>query len=302
MRNAALAFLFTAVLAGCSGVVETSSGANAGAGGTAGSAGQGGTAGSGGAAGTGGAGQGGSAQGGNAGAGGAGCTNCDFFTCCNGECVNTNNDIHNCGMCGKGCTGLQPYCDYGTCGTPPCEPGQVCAGTQFCCAQNCCNPGELCCTVDGPQTMTFCSPPTEQGTCPTGCGGCICASPDTPVATPSGERALGTLEPGDLVYSIDRGAVVAVPVLQVTRVPAPNHVVVEVTLDDGRVLEISPKHPTADGRTFADVVAGDRLGVARVASVRLVGYRFDHTYDLLPASSTGQYFAAGALIGSTLSR
>jgi hypothetical protein len=92
-----------------------------------------------------------------------------------------------------------------------------------------------------------------------------------------------------------------VPLLQVTRVPAPDHVVVEVTLEDGRILEISPKHPTADGRTFADLAAGDRLGIVGVSSVRRVRYRFDHTYDLLPASSTGQYFAAGALVGSTLS-
>jgi hypothetical protein len=37
-----------------------------------------------------------------------------------------------------------------------------------------------------------------------------------------------------------------------------------------------------------------------VASAELVPYGYDATYDVLPASSTGTYFVAGALIGSTL--
>ena len=59
--------------------------------------------------------------------------------------------------------------------------------------------------------------------------------------------------------------------------------------------------PTADGRPFADLVAGDRLGEVTVAGVRLVPYEGDFTYDILPASKTGDYYAAGALVGSTLS-
>lgn len=37
-----------------------------------------------------------------------------------------------------------------------------------------------------------------------------------------------------------------------------------------------------------------------VASVATVPYLHDATYDILPASSTGTYFAAGVEIGSTL--
>ncbi len=46
--------------------------------------------------------------------------------------------------------------------------------------------------------------------------------------------------------------------------------------------------------------AGDRLGELRIKDVDLVTYEHDFTYDILPASDTGYYFAGGALIGSTL--
>jgi hypothetical protein len=66
------------------------------------------------------------------------------------------------------------------------------------------------------------------------------------------------------------------------------------------VLRISPRHATADGRLFADLVAGDLLGEVVVVSAQLVTYEGEFTYDILPASSTGAYFAGGALIGSTI--
>jgi len=37
-----------------------------------------------------------------------------------------------------------------------------------------------------------------------------CASPDTPIATPDGERPIAELREGDLVYSVDGGAIVPV--------------------------------------------------------------------------------------------
>jgi hypothetical protein len=76
--------------------------------------------------------------------------------------------------------------------------------------------------------------------------------------------------------------------------------VVRVTSTDGRVLEISPGHPTADGRTFGDLRAGTRLDGAVITSAQVVPYRHAYTYDILPMSQSGDYFAAGMLIGSTL--
>lgn len=73
-----------------------------------------------------------------------------------------------------------------------------------------------------------------------------------------------------------------------------------VGLDNGNVLEISERHPTADGRTFAALSVGTLLDGKAVVSTELVPYAHPFTYDILPASETGAYFAGGALIGSTL--
>jgi hypothetical protein len=106
---------------------------------------------------------------------------------------------------------------------------------------------------------------------------------------------------GDLVYSVDHDAIVAVPLSRVGHTAVLHHHVVRVVLENGRVLEISAGHPTADGRTFGELMAGGRLdGENGIASAQLEPYKYDATYDILPASSTGTYFAAGAWIGSTL--
>lgn len=132
---------------------------------------------------------------------------------------------------------------------------------------------------------------------------CRCAAPDTPVATPDGEVAIASLRPGDLVLSVDAGRVVPVPVREVSKVPAPaEHAVLRVHLAGGRVFEMSPGHPTADGRPFQALRAGERLGDVAIAAVERVPYAHAFTHDILPDSDSGTYFAAGALVGSTLSR
>jgi hypothetical protein len=94
--------------------------------------------------------------------------------------------------------------------------------------------------------------------------------------------------------------VTLVPLVLVHRTSAPNHHVVRVELESGAVLEISAPHPTADGRTFGDLTAGDRLGGVEIVRASVVSYVYPFTYDILPASDTGTYFAGGVLIGSTL--
>jgi len=106
---------------------------------------------------------------------------------------------------------------------------------------------------------------------------------------------------GDLVYSVEHEAVVAVPIVAVHREPARGHAVPRLLLENGRALEVSAGHPTADGRVLGQISSGDRLGEVRVTGVVYVAYPHAFTYDILPASSTGAYYAAGALIGSTLS-
>lgn len=231
------------------------------------------------------------------------CGRCDFW-CCGEACLNLANDDRNCGACGHACAADLPYCDNGTCSAPPCsQPSAPDASTpacEQCCGDACCAAGERCCGVPGPVSVAYtCQPSSEP--CPMGCLTCMCASPDTPIDTPDGERAIETIAPGDLVFSLEGGERVIVPVLRVTRTPVPaTHAMVQVTLADGRVIAMSPGHPTADGLTFADLAPGQRLGTLAIEAVQLVPYTHAFTVDILPASSTGAYFAGGAPVGSTL--
>ena len=224
--------------------------------------------------------------------------------------------------CGDACTICEPgdpacsetaeakACDLsGSClaGTPDCTPPASCDPTHV----GSCGTGKACCAVGrcGPLAI-------DQGRCEDadpktgGCivcacesqpGGCpICNSPDTPIATPDGERAVADLREGDLVLSMDHGELVAVPVLATRNVQVFNHAVVHIVLDNGRTIEISGSHPTADGRRLDALQPGDSLGGPHVQSIELIPYEHDRTYDILPASDTGTYVAGGALIGSTL--
>jgi len=93
-------------------------------------------------------------------------------------------------------------------------------------------------------------------------------------------------------------------VLRVQRVPVTDHIVVRLTLEGGDaqadVIEMSPEHPTGDGRTFADLRPGDELRDRRILDAARVPYTHSHTHDILPASETGTWFAAGAMVGSSL--
>ena len=192
---------------------------------------------------------------------------------------------------------------------PDCIPD---AGASAACAPGTCRISSTstgpCLPPGGPiGNVTPDGGPALDGCCGCGADGvcsavCICASPDTPIATPRGDRAIASLAVGDIVYSIDKGEKVAVPVRQTQRNPVSNHKVIEVILRDGATLRISAAHPTADGRLFGDLHAGDWLSGAEVMSAGPVPYAFDATYDILPDSDTGTYFAGGALVGSTLAK
>lgn len=130
----------------------------------------------------------------------------------------------------------------------------------------------------------------------------ICLARGTRIDTPSGERAVETLRVGDVVWTRDAaGARVPAPLVAIGATPVPRtHVVVRLTLDDGRVALVSPGHPTADGRTAGTLVRGDELDGARVTSTDRVAYDGGATFDVLPAGPTGVYWANGILLGSTL--
>lgn len=130
--------------------------------------------------------------------------------------------------------------------------------------------------------------------------GAICAAPDTPIATPEGERPIAELGVGDLVFTMHEGELVARPLRQIGSTPAVDHAVVRVTLESGVSLFISGGHPTADGRTFDALAPGGQLDGTRILEVATVPYEHAFTHDILPDSDSGTYVAGGVLIGSTL--
>ncbi len=130
----------------------------------------------------------------------------------------------------------------------------------------------------------------------------ICLALGTRIATPSGEIAVQDLRIGDIVWTSDAdGARVSAALIAVGNAPVPaTHVIVRVALNDGRLVYVSPGHPTAEGRHIGDLAAGDTLDGTRIASVERVTYAGGATYDILPAGTTGVYWANGVLLGSTL--
>jgi Hint domain-containing protein len=140
------------------------------------------------------------------------------------------------------------------------------------------------------------SAPSGRPPCP------ICLARGTRIATPSGDVAVEDLNVGDIVWTIDAsGARVALPLVQIGSTPVPaTHRVVELRLSDGRAVDVSPGHGTADGRSVGDLRAGDAYDGAVVVTAELVAYAGGATFDVLPASSTGAYWANGIPLGSTL--
>ena len=164
-----------------------------------------------------------------------------------------------------------------------CSPKGNCRGT---------NGEELSCP-----SGTECSGLPAYGCYPSGCPVPICCSPDTKIKTNGEQKRIADIKEGEFVLT-DGGK--AVRVKKVSKTPVKNHKVLKITLNDGTILEISPGHPTADGRKLKDLKMGDILDGHLVVETKLIPYIYSHTYDILPASASGNYYANGVLIGSTL--
>lgn len=135
-----------------------------------------------------------------------------------------------------------------------------------------------------------------------GPGGCpVCLAAWDRVGGPSGPAPVSSLHAGDLIWTLDgSGRRVATVVLAVGRRQAPpGHQVVHLVLADGRTVDASPGHPTADGRPLGELRPGDPLDGSRVAAVRLVPYAGD-TWDVLPAGPSHVYWVGGIPMRSTL--
>ena len=133
-------------------------------------------------------------------------------------------------------------------------------------------------------------------TCP------ICLVQGTLIDTPQGQIPVEQLVKGMTVWTQDdSGKRIAMEIVETAVTPVPlDFQAVRIKLDDGRTVTASGQHPTAAGRAIADYQIGDMLDGARVVSTSYITYTGGKTYDLLPAGTTGLYWANGILLGSTL--
>lgn len=178
--------------------------------------------------------------------------------------------------------------------------GRACSGpsdngcpTDYECVQSC---GPPVASENDPPPPYFCQLKGYVRSCP------ICLAKNTLIDTPAGKIPVQDLIEGTLVWTASRsgertlGFVIKT---SKTQVPA-DHQMVELILNDGRKVLVSPGHPTIDGRTLGDLMTGDLYDNSRVVSVNRATYKDGFTYDLSPSGETGFYFANGIMLGSTL--
>src|SRR5438094_4984850 len=152
-------------------------------------------------------------------------------------------------------------------------------------------------TIDQRGNVTVASrTPSGQPPCP------ICLARGTRIATPSGDVAVENLKIGELIWTTDgTGSRVSLPLVEVGSTPVPPaHRVGHLLLSDGRTVNVSPGHPTADGLKVGELVAGDRYDGGIVLGAELTPYTGGATFDVLPAGAPGFYWANSVLLGSTL--
>ncbi len=152
-------------------------------------------------------------------------------------------------------------------------------------------------TIDGSGKIRVVDRQPGIATCP------ICLAGQTRIDTPQGPVAVEDLRAGDAIWTADAsGRRVPATILKTTRVLVPaGHLMVHVVLDDRRELWASPGHPTADGRSLAELRLGDTLDGGRIIRLERLPYDQPATYDVLPSGDMGWYWANGILMGSTLS-
>ena len=130
----------------------------------------------------------------------------------------------------------------------------------------------------------------------------ICLSEDTEIDTPKGPINVTELKDGMTIFTVDNyGNKQTSTILKTGKTQIlSDHMMVHVILDDRRELFVSPNHPTTDGRLFGDLLIGEILDGSKITNVEQVSYNGTHTYDILPSGETGNYWANGILIKSSL--
>ena len=189
-------------------------------------------------------------------------------------------------------------CNRGICVSPI---GKACSGH----ADRTCASGYQCIQSCGPPVGRDNDPPPPyfcqligyEQACP------ICLAANTTIATPNGNINVKDLKIRMPVWSVNKsGQKVLSKVAIVSHTPVPaTHQVVHLVLADQREVWVSPGHPIANrSGNVGQLRAGDSYDGSRIITADLVSYREGATYDLLPDSDTGYYWANGILLGSTL--
>jgi hypothetical protein len=129
-----------------------------------------------------------------------------------------------------------------------------------------------------------------------------CLAADTMIETPKGRINVAEIKIGQEVYSVNsEGAKVVARILKKSKTKAPDsHRVVYLKLSDGREIRVSPNHPAIGGEVVGNLKVGQIYDRAKISLLKIIPYNFEYTYDLLPDSGTGYYFANGILMASTL--
>lgn len=132
---------------------------------------------------------------------------------------------------------------------------------------------------------------------------CRCLPSYALISTPGGERTISQLCEGDSVWTADEyGEKIAAPVLLTNKVRVENnHQMLRIELSDGRIIEVTPEHPSnEEGLEIDQYESGDLLDGSYVTKKEFFIYTEEFTYDILPKGNTGKYWANEILIGSTL--
>lgn len=196
-----------------------------------------------------------------------------------------------------------PNCEFATCPAIKSTAGQLCSGT-----------GDLGCGR-GYQCIQDCGAPVARDTDPIPPYHCmvdalanqprncpICLASNVLINTPSGAVPVTQITKGMKVWSVDsNGKKVSSSIIEVIKTPVPEtHQVVHLIMADKREVWVSANHPLVNGLTVGSLKVGDVYDGSNVKVAELVQYWDDFTYDILPDSDTGEYWANGVFMGSTL--
>ena len=151
-------------------------------------------------------------------------------------------------------------------------------------------------TISGAGGISGLTAETSFNTCP------ICLSAGTLIDTPQGMTAVEAIQAGRLVWTQDRkGRRVSARVLKISHTSVPSDFqILRISLEDGRMLEASPGHPSAEMKALSEYRVGDILSGGRINMIEPQIYNKGATYDLLPGGDSGLYWANGVLLKSTL--